>query len=106
MIYLDFWFEWGTLSPFWRVGSRSASPSHIDLAELSLSRSARIECARLSHWYDTSLNWEYPPHPGPWTPDEAERFGEAASILLQVVRRDLGTGYEVRDRQTAGPETR
>jgi hypothetical protein len=49
----------------------------------------------MTDWHDRSLNWEYPPDPGPWTADEFDRFERAASEILQVVREELGAEFEV-----------
>jgi hypothetical protein len=64
-----------------------------DLLPLSAETRRRLE--ELSVWHDTSLNWEYPPDPGPWTPEEQERFDRAAREMLQTLRAELGSDFEV-----------
>ncbi|QJU55378.1 hypothetical protein SCB71_20365 [Herbiconiux sp. KACC 21604] len=105
MTDLDVWFEWATVSPFWyRRGHAVNGISHIGLNELPLSSAVRAECARLSLWYDTSLNWDYPPDPGPWSDDERTTFDMAVAALVDAARRELGPGFDVRNCQTAGRE--
>src|SRR5450830_11930 len=49
----------------------------------------------LSQWHDTSLNWDYPPDPGPWNADDYARFDEAAAKLLKSIQQELGEEFEV-----------
>lgn len=49
----------------------------------------------MTHWHDTSLNWDYPPDPGPWEMEEYERFDSAANALLTIIQTELGPEYEV-----------
>ena len=67
----------------------------LDPCPLPLSAATRERCARLTEWHDTSLNWDYPPDPGPWRQAECDRFNAAASELLADIRQELGTGFEV-----------
>jgi hypothetical protein len=63
--------------------------------QLPLSDALRARLEELSVWHDTALNWEYPPDPGPWTPEEEARFDRAADEALQAVRAELGADFEV-----------
>lgn len=60
---------------------------------LSLETLARINT--FSTWHDTSLNWDYPPDPGPWSAAEYSRFDEAVMDLLTVIQRELGGAFVV-----------
>ena len=62
---------------------------------LPLSDSVRSRLAEMTAWHDGSLNWEYPPDPGPWTPEEYSRFEKAASDVLAIIRAELGGDFEV-----------
>jgi len=46
----------------------------------------------LQEWFDRSLNWDYPPDPGPWRQDECDRFNLAARELYHAItlRRAVG----------------
>jgi len=62
---------------------------------LALSAETHRRLVELSAWHDESLNWEYPPDPGPWTEEEYERFDAAARATLDRIRSELGTEFEV-----------
>jgi hypothetical protein len=64
-----------------------------DLLPLSPSTLQRLEA--LSAWHDRSLNWEYPPDPGPWSAEEHVKFESAARAVLDDLRSELGQEYEV-----------
>jgi hypothetical protein len=55
----------------------------------------------LAEWHDTSLNWDYPPDPGPWRQPECDRFNDAVASLLADIRRALGPEFEVIDEQVS-----
>jgi hypothetical protein len=63
--------------------------------QLALSPKTRSQLAALATWHDHSLNWDYPPDPGPWTAEESERFELAAAEVLAAVRADLGPEFDV-----------
>jgi hypothetical protein len=63
--------------------------------KLPLSTQTRQRLEELSAWHDQSLNWDYPPLPGPWTPEEYERFDAAAHEILERIRSELGPEFEV-----------
>ncbi len=63
--------------------------------QLPLSPMVHRRLRELSAWHDTSLNWDYPPDPGPWTTEEYERFEQAASGVLEIIRSELGSDFEV-----------
>ena len=67
----------------------------IDPAGLPVSAELRAELTRLGQWYDTSLNWAYPPDPGPWRQQECDRFNTAATAALDRLRSELGADWEV-----------
>ncbi|HYH78759.1 MAG TPA: GyrI-like domain-containing protein [Longimicrobium sp.] len=64
-----------------------------DLLPLSPGTRERLE--QLGVWHDQSLNWEYPPDPGPWTPEEEARFHAAATEMLATLQAELGPEFEV-----------
>jgi hypothetical protein len=85
----------GTL--LWATGS--ANP-FTDPEGLPVSRELRDEPALLLAWYDTSLNWDYPPDPGPWREAECRRFNAAAQRALDRLRTELGAAWEITDEFT------
>lgn len=62
---------------------------------LPLSDTTRQRLDELTRWHDTSLDWDDPAGPGPWTPDEYERFELAAAEILDTIRSQLGPEFLV-----------
>jgi len=89
-------FEWGG-GVLWPGNDAARARFDVDPCEdlLPLSDSTRATLERLSVWHDTSLNWEYPPDPGPWSADDEARFEAEAARALDAVRAELGPDYEV-----------
>lgn len=48
-------------------------------------------------WYDTSIDWDYPPDPSPWDDDEWQRFNTESQKMLTTLKEHLGTGFEIVD---------
>jgi hypothetical protein len=69
------------------------NPADLDL--LPISQPLRDELERLIDWYDTSMNWDYPPDPGPWREPECERFNRAVHMALSRLREELGAGWNI-----------
>jgi len=67
----------------------------IDMAQLPLARETQKQAEDLIAWFDQSLNWEYPPDPGPWSQDERRRFDEAVEQFVDRARIELGAEFEV-----------
>lgn len=51
----------------------------------------------LCSWYDTSIDWNYPPDPSPWSEEERARFEDEAHKLLALLREQLGPDFEIID---------
>ena len=62
---------------------------------LPLSPTTRQRLFDLSAWHDGGIDWDYPPDPSPWPPAEWERFEQAASEALAVVKSELGPEFEI-----------
>lgn len=96
---LRYFFDWGADHCLWSANDPARKtfgyPADPDL--LPLSTRTRAEIGRMCAWHDNSLNWEYPPDPGPWRQDECDRFNAAAHALLRAIRQDLGPEFEVVD---------
>lgn len=56
---------------------------------LPISSSLRDELAQLVERYDASLNWDYPPDPGPWREPEWRAFNTAVRRVLDQLRAEL-----------------
>jgi hypothetical protein len=90
-------FEWGG-GCLWCGNTTASARFGVGPIEnqLPLSPETLKRLEELSIWHDESLNKDYPPDPGPWTPDEFERFESAARSILERIQRELGPDYEVR----------
>jgi hypothetical protein len=69
----------------------------VDTKLLPISESLREELARLVESYDSSLNWDYPPDPGPWREQDCERFNLTAREALNRLREELGPTWTIVD---------
>jgi hypothetical protein len=101
---LRFFFEWhgGCLWSGNDAATRDFGYGPLDLLDpclLPLSAATLSVCQRLSEWHDTSLNWDSPSDPGPWRQAECDRFNADVARLLAVIRGELGSAFEVIDRQ-------
>lgn len=99
---LRYFFEWGggCLWPGDDAARRDFDLGPYDLLDpcpLPLSLAILVRCRELAEWHDTSLNWDYPPDPGPWRQPECNRFNAAAAELLADIRRELGPAFRVAD---------
>jgi hypothetical protein len=94
--HLRLMFEWGG-GCLWcgnDAALRAFDVGHVeDRLPLSLETRRRLE--ELSVWHDTSLDWDDPAGPGPWTPGEYEDFEKAAGEVLERIRAELGPDFQV-----------
>ncbi|GAA1302666.1 hypothetical protein HF577_16585 [Pseudonocardia xinjiangensis] len=67
------------------------------LEVLPISAALRDELTRLIEWYDRSLNWDYPPDPGPWREPECQAFNAAVRRALDQLRAELGDQWAIED---------
>jgi hypothetical protein len=89
-------FEWGG-GCLWSGNDAARERFDVGAIEgrLPLSPQTRKQLKDLSEWHDKSLNWDYPPDPGPWTKEQKEAFEAAARDALVQVRSELGPDYDV-----------
>ncbi len=69
----------------------------VDPEQLPISAALRAELIRVAEWYDTALNRDYPPDPGPWREDECQRFNAAVRDLVVRLRTELSPDWVLRD---------
>lgn len=62
---------------------------------LPLADETRRKLAEITVWHDLSLNWEYPPDPGPWDAHEYERFEAAAFAMRDHLQSELGDRFSI-----------
>jgi hypothetical protein len=89
-------FEWGG-GCLWSGNEAALEAFDVGDIEdrLPLSDETRRRLDELSVWHDTSLDWDDPAGPGPWSADEYERFNRAAAEVLEIIRAELGADFQV-----------
>jgi hypothetical protein len=65
---------------------------------LPFSAETRAEIDRLAEHYQSSLDWNDPGGPSPWTAQECEAFDSQAEALLGRIRSELPVGWVIEDR--------
>lgn len=107
MLRIRFRFSPGSGIALWagNPAARERFGNSINAADLPLSQSTWRYVHYLCAWYDTSVDWSYPPNPSPWSPEETARFQAAVERFLPVLRAELGPSFVVDDEFSAGPGT-
>ena len=87
-------FEWGG-GCIWAGDDTTRDKYGVGPIEdsLSLTDATRKKLADITAWHDLSLNWEYPPDPGPWNAHEYERFEVTALAMRDHLQSELGDGF-------------
>ena len=100
---LGFFFEWGG-GVLWCRNEAARQRFDVGPIEerLPLRPETLARLAEMTMWHDTALNWDYPPDPGPWSPEEERRFDRAALEVLATIRGELGPDFEVIDQRHPG----
>ncbi|WP_109280558.1 hypothetical protein [Streptomyces orinoci] len=99
MLTARFFFDAGSGIVLWAATpeTKEVWGYPIELDRLPISHGLRDNLARLIARYDTSLNWDYPPHPGPWREAECQDFNEAVHQALDRLRTELGPAWQIYD---------
>ncbi|MFF2045291.1 hypothetical protein ACFVVX_33240 [Kitasatospora sp. NPDC058170] len=101
--HLRFFLEYGVVgTPLWPRTPEAPdydSPYGYpcELERLPISPAVRAELARLTEVYQTSLDWDYPPDPSPWSEEQQELFRLDVTAALELLRRELGDDWTVED---------
>jgi len=94
---LRFFFDAGSGECLW-AGNAAAKERFgypVDLSELPIGENLRRYLFHLAAWYDTAIDWNYPPNPSPWTKDEWDRFLRAVDSGIARLREKLGGDFEI-----------
>ncbi|MFF2081349.1 hypothetical protein ACFVXG_42090 [Kitasatospora sp. NPDC058162] len=102
--HLRFFFEYGVDTPLWPGPSGAPdldSPFGYPCApeKLPITPASQDELLRLSELYQSSLDWDHPGGPSPWTGEQWQSFRAEADTALEALRRDLGAGWTIEDRR-------
>ncbi|MEM7697269.1 MAG: transposase [Verrucomicrobiota bacterium] len=62
--------------------------------KLPISVELKSQIGRLIDRYDTSVDWDYPPDPTPWSEEQCSEFNEAVRDMILQLARELSHDYE------------
>ncbi len=112
---LRFFFDWGAGGCLWAgdehtrevLGYGPVDADHFDVNG-KLSRSSPLYLppeikklvADLDNENYTYLNVDYQPDPSLWRQDQCERFNAKVDMLLKILSTELGSNYDIVDKQT------
>ncbi|MQS12403.1 hypothetical protein F7Q99_08905 [Streptomyces kaniharaensis] len=95
---LRYFFEPGVVgTALWPFDMDSPYGYPTEPGRLPVSAALAAELDELSAWFQSSIDWDYPPDPSPWSQDEKDRFNTRARAALDALRRELGPGWTVVD---------
>jgi hypothetical protein len=98
MRVVRFFFDAGSGTVLWSASPQDKHNGYaVELRQLPISPALSAELTRLISAYDASLNWDYPPDPGPWRETQCREFNQAAHRAVQRLREELGPAWQVRD---------
>lgn len=94
---LRFFIEWGPPAYLWAgdnytQGAFGSGPIQ-DI--LPLSDTLKNRGHQLADWFQDSLNWSYPLHPGLWRQAECDQFKGAVRTFFEDLKTELGENYEL-----------
>ena len=92
-----FFFDPGSGICLWAADdeARDTYDYPIALEELPISQSAKDFGNRLLQLFDTSINWDDPGGPSPWSESKCIKFKTEADEFFQILSAELGTGFEL-----------
>ena len=104
---LEFFFDPGSGACLWsgNDAARDKWGCSIEAHLLPLPENTWRFAHHLCSWYDTGIDWTYPPDPSPWEAAERDRFNVAAQRFLEMLRVQLGPDFEVIDRSATSAAT-
>ncbi|MFS2002023.1 hypothetical protein ACEN9F_00225 [Duganella sp. CT11-25] len=69
----------------------------VELDSLEISSALKSQAEELIVRFDTSIGWNYPSDPSPWSDKERQRFETDSASLLQSLQECLGDVFEIWD---------
>jgi hypothetical protein len=93
------WFDPGSGVCLWGANAATveAFGYPIDTRRLPLTDNLRYALEALIAVFNTSIDWDYPPGPSPWSAEQWQRWRQSGNELLARLRAELGTGWEIHD---------
>ena len=96
-MHLKFMFDYGEIyTCIWNdepTDEYYGCPMHLD--ELPLSDGLRADIVQMCEEFQSSLDWEYPPDPSPWTQEHMQDFMARSKAAYNRVVAELGDAYTV-----------
>lgn len=96
---LKYWFEYGG-GMLWANNDAYTNTkffSCVDPEELPLSQALIAQLYSLEEEFQSSLDWDYPPAPSPWSKEQFKDFFFRARLVLFALREELGAAFVVQD---------
>lgn len=96
---LRFLFDAGSGTCLWagNDAARERFGYAVAIDALPLVPGTRTRGAALVAQHDTSIDWDDPAGPSPWSAAERARFAADSEAFLAELRKELGTEFEVLD---------
>ncbi len=96
---LRYFFDPGSGICLWSANdaAREKFDYPVQLQDLGLPENLLRKALYVMAWFDTSLDWNYPSDPSPWSENERARFHETSQVLLSMLRQQLGSEFEILD---------
>jgi hypothetical protein len=69
----------------------------VDINGLGLTLSLMAQAKELATRFDTSIDWENPSGPSPWSNEKRAQFETDAADFLRALREHVGAAFEIRD---------
>jgi len=97
-IQIRVFFDAGSGICLW-AGNEAARNKYRDYpipqTKLPISVALQSRIGKLIERYDTSIDWDYPPDPTPWTDEECRDFNEAAQEMVTQLADELAHDHEI-----------
>ena len=99
-MHLRFFFNYGEIyTCIWNdepTDKYYGCPMYLD--ELPLSDGLRADIVQMCEEFQSSLDWDYPPDPSPWTQEHMQDFVARSKEAYNRVVAELGDAYIVKYR--------
>jgi hypothetical protein len=69
----------------------------VELSELPIPDDLRHDLRLAGERFETSVDWDNPAGPSPWSKEDSEQFTELTDRLLDQLRVALGPSFEIQD---------
>lgn len=98
---LTFNFDAGSGVCLWsdNDAAREAYDYAVEHWDLPISENTKRKIDYVIAWYDTGLDWENPAGPSLWNEAEAAAFRQEASSLLENLKKELGSAFQITDKR-------